>query len=278
MLLQHRHIGFPAGQIAVDGSAPAPRKSLGQHWLEDAASLQAICSAARLDKNDTVLEVGPGLGALTRLLTEKAGHVVAVELDEKLAAELPARVQADNLGVLPEDVLRLDLGRLPKGYKIAANIPYYLTGKLLRRLSEASNPPSLAVLLLQKEVAERVAAEPGSMSILSVTTRFYWNIRLDRVVLAELFTPPPKVDSRILVLTRRRKPLFSNVESAEFFRLVKAGFAHPRKTLQNNLSAGLRVSSHEARAICESASLDPQRRAQTLDMDEWHNLYNSLHT
>jgi 16S rRNA (adenine1518-N6/adenine1519-N6)-dimethyltransferase len=257
---------------------PSPRKSLGQHWLDDAASLQAICSAARPGKGDTVLEVGPGPGALTRLLTEKAGRVVAVELDEKLAVELPARAGADNLEVISEDILKLDLGRLPGGYKVVANIPYYLTGKLLRRLSETSNPPSSAVLLLQKEVAERVAAKPGDMSILSVTISFYWDIRLGRTVPAELFTPPPKVDSRILMLKRRKQPLFTDVEPREFFRLVKTGFAQPRKTLLNNLVAGLHISSHEARAIYERASIDPQRRAQTLSMDEWHNLYKSLHT
>ena len=257
---------------------PAPRKSLGQHWLDDQASLPAICSAAYLDKNDTVLEVGPGPGTLTRLLAEKAGRVVAVELDEKRAAGLPERVQANNLEVVSEDILKLDLSRLHEGYKVVANIPYYLTGKLLRHLSEDPNPPSRAVLLLQKEVAERVAAAPGAMSILSVTTQFYWNISLGKVIPAALFTPPPKVDSQVLILERRQEPLFDDVEPDKFFRLVKAGFAQPRKTLLNNLSAGLRVSSAEARAICERASLDPQRRAQTLGMDEWHSLYKSLNT
>lgn len=277
MLLQHRHIGLPAGQVDVDG-APVPRKSLGQHWLEDEASLRAICDAARLDKDDTVLEVGPGPGTLTRLLVERAGRVVAVELDEKLASELPERVPAGNLEVISEDILGLDLGGLPEGYKVAANIPYYLTGKLLRRLSETAAPPSLAVLLLQKEVAERVAAGPGSMSIISVTCGFYWKISLGPVIPARLFTPPPKVDSQVLILERRSGPLFDDVEPAEFFRLVKAGFAQPRKTLLNNLAGGLQVSADEARAICERASIDPQRRAQTLDMDEWHTLYKSIHT
>jgi 16S rRNA (adenine1518-N6/adenine1519-N6)-dimethyltransferase len=262
----------------MDGRAPAPRKSLGQHWLEDRVALQAIAEAARVAGDDTVLEVGPGPGTLTRLLTERAGRVVAVELDEKLAAELPERVPAGNLEIVADDILKLDLGRLPSGYKVVANIPYYLTGKLLRRLSDTDNPPSLAVLLLQKEVAERTAAGPGAMSILSVTCRFYWNISLGLIVPAELFVPPPKVDSQVLVLDRRPGPLFDDVEPAEFFRLVKIGFAQPRKTLLNNLGAGLRVSSHEARAICERASLDSQRRAQTLSMDEWRCLYRAIHT
>jgi 16S rRNA (adenine1518-N6/adenine1519-N6)-dimethyltransferase len=262
----------------MSADAPVPRKSLGQHWLEDRASLESICSAAQLNRNDVVLEVGPGPGALTGLLTEQAGRVLAVELDEKLAAALPERVPASNLEVIAEDILRLDLGSLPPGYKVVANIPYYLTGKLLRRLSETDNPPSLAVLLIQKEVAERVAAEPGNMSILSVTCRFHWKVGLGQVIPASLFVPPPKVDSQVLVLERRQEPLFGDVDVTEFFRLVKIAFAQPRKTLQNNLSAGLRVSGPEARAICERASIDPGRRPQTLDMGEWHRLYGSVHT
>ncbi len=257
---------------------PTPRKSLGQHWLDDTASLQAICDAAEIGPKDTVLEVGPGLGALTGMMTALADKVVAVELDEGLARGLPDRVDADNLEVISDDILKLDLGTLPEGYKIVANIPYYLTGKLLRILSETSNPPVAAILLVQKEVAERVAAEPGHMSILSVTSQFYWEVALGDIVPADRFTPPPKVDSRILMLRRRQQPLFGDVEPAEFFRLVKLGFAQPRKTLLNNLSAGLRLSSHEAQSICERASLDCQRRAQTLSMEEWRSLYRSLHT
>jgi 16S rRNA (adenine1518-N6/adenine1519-N6)-dimethyltransferase len=254
------------------------KKSLGQHWLHDQASLEAICAAADLKREDTVLEIGPGLGNLTDLLVRRAGQVIAVEIDKQLAAQLPGRVKTANLQVAQQDILKFDFTALPTGYKIVANIPYYLTGKLLRVLSETPNQPATAVLLLQKEVAERVTAGPGAMSILSVTTQFYWQVSLGRVVPAVLFTPPPKVDSQVLILQRRTVPLFSDVEPSDFFRLVKAGFAQPRKTLLNNLSAGLRCSRDEAQSICERASLNPRRRAQTLSLDEWYQLYRSLHT
>jgi 16S rRNA (adenine1518-N6/adenine1519-N6)-dimethyltransferase len=254
---------------------PAPKKSLGQHWLYDEASLLAMCEAARLQEDDTVLEIGPGLGTLTQLLTDGARQVVAVEFDEKLARELPGRAKADNLEVIPEDILKFDFTRLPAGYKVIANIPYYLTSNLIRVLSETPNPPSTAVLLLQKEVAERVAAKPGDMSILSVTAQFYWEVGLGEEVPAHLFTPPPKVDSRILIMQHRPKPLFPGVDTKAFFRLIKAGFAQRRKTLLNSLSAGLQLSREKVQAICEKAGIDPKRRAQTLSLGEWHALYQA---
>jgi 16S rRNA (adenine1518-N6/adenine1519-N6)-dimethyltransferase len=254
------------------------KKSLGQHWLRDEAILADIAASAKLAPDDTVLEIGPGLGSLTAVLVRSARQVIAVEFDEKLAVSLTKRISADNLTVIGQDILRFDFGSLPAGYKIVANIPYYLTGKLLRVLSETANPPAAAALLLQREVAERVAAEPGKLSILGITSQFYWQVSLGRLVPAEFFTPPPKVDSRVLVLERRTKPLFDDVGPKEFFRLVKAGFAQPRKTLLNNLSAGLAITRTATQAICESASIDPGRRAQTLSLEEWHSLYRALHT
>jgi 16S rRNA (adenine1518-N6/adenine1519-N6)-dimethyltransferase len=255
---------------------PFARKSLGQHWLDDPATLQNICDAADIKVTDTVLEIGPGPGNLTGLLASRAKQVVAVELDENLAGRLVQNIQAGNLEVISEDILKFDFRTLPRGYKIVANIPYYLTGKLLQLLSETVNPPSLAVLLLQKEVAERAAARPGAMSILSVTLQFYWQAGLGQVVPARLFIPPPKVDSQLLVLKRRPAQPF-NVESGEFFRLVKLGFAQPRKTLLNNLSHGLHYSRDEAQAICDRASIDSKRRPQTLSLEEWYQLYTALH-
>lgn len=257
---------------------PFAKKSLGQHWLHDQTILADIVASADVGATDMVLEIGPGPGSLTELLVRRAGQVIAVELDARLAADLPRRVTDDNLRVITEDILQFDFTTLPAGYKVVANIPYYLTGKLLRVLSESANPPAVAVLLLQKEVAERVASEPGSMSILSVTTQFYWQVDLGGIVPAKLFTPPPKVDSQILILKRRSEPLFEGVEATEFFRIVKAGFAQPRKTLLNNLSAGLHRSRDEAQSICDRASIDARRRAQTLSLEEWQQLYRSLHT
>lgn len=255
-----------------------PKKALGQHWLYDQASLQAMCEAADVTAEDTVLEVGPGLGTLTNFLVEQAKHVVAVEYDKQLAEDLALRVQAKNLEVVSQDILSFDLTSLPLGYKMVANIPYYLTSNLIRVISESQNPPAMAVLLIQKEVAERVAAEPGAMSLLSVTAQYYWQVRLDREVPAELFTPPPKVDSQILVLRRREVPLFPDLDANAYFRLVKAGFSQKRKTLLNSLSAGLHRSKDEVLAMCETANIDPKRRAQTLSLEEWHSLHKVLNT
>jgi 16S rRNA (adenine1518-N6/adenine1519-N6)-dimethyltransferase len=255
---------------------PIAKKSLGQHWLHDLASLQAVCQAAGIQADDTVLEIGPGLGTLTELLVRQAGQVVAVEFDEQLARELPGRVPADNLQIVSQDILTFDLTGLPPDYKIVANIPYYLTSHLIRLISETSNPPATAVLLVQKEVAERAAAQPGAMSLLSVTAQFYWHVSLDQVVPAELFTPPPKVDSQILILQRRSGSLYPDVEPKRFFRLVKAGFAQRRKTLLNSLGSGLHLDRAQTEQLLGEASIDSTRRAQTLSLDEWHSLYTKL--
>jgi 16S rRNA (adenine1518-N6/adenine1519-N6)-dimethyltransferase len=255
---------------------PFAKKSLGQHWLTDAASLQAMCDAAEVSGTDTVLEIGPGLGTLTEVLVLQAQHIVAVEFDEKLARELPSRVSAENLSVIQHDILRFDLTKLPTGYKVVANIPYYLTSNLIRVLSESANPPSIAVLLVQKEVAERVAAKPGDMSLLSVTAQFYWEVSLGMHVRAKLFTPPPKVDSQILILHRRTEPLFPGVDTKAYFRVVKAGFAQRRKTLLNSLSAGLHLDRNETEQLLKSVGISPTARAQTLSLVDWNKLYESL--
>lgn len=255
---------------------PRTKKSLGQHWLNDEASLEAMVETAGISAGDVVLEIGPGPGALTQLLTDAvagAGEVVAVEFDPFLAADLPRRVPADNLRVVRSDILSFDLTSLPADYRLAANIPYYLTSNLIRTLSESSNPPCKAAILVQKEVAERVAAAPGAMSLLSVTAQYFWDVSLGRVVLAELFTPPPKVDSQILVLTRREVPLYPETDTKLFFRLVKAGFSERRKTLRNALSGGLHLDKPAAEALLQAAALDAGRRAQSLTLDEWHRLY-----
>jgi len=249
-----------------------PKKSLGQHWLHDEASLEAMIDAAGVGPDDTVLEIGPGLGTLTNRLTKRAKQVVAVEFDEVLARALPGRVAGDNLTVLSEDILHFDLTQLPPHYKVAANIPYYLTSNLLRMLCESSNPFSQAALLVQKEVAERVCAQPGSMSLLSVSVQLYCETSLGALVPAELFTPPPKVDSQILQLIRRTEPLFPDIEMAQFFQVVKAGFSQRRKTMLNALSAGLRLDRTQTAFLLEQASIAPTARAQTLTLDDWYRL------
>lgn len=255
---------------------PYAKKALGQHWLTDPDSLEAMCEAAQVIGTDTVLEIGPGLGTLTERLAATARHVVAVEYDEQLARDLPKRLVADNLSVVQEDILRFDLSRLEPGYKVVANIPYYLTSNLIRTLSEAKNPPVLAVLLVQKEVAERVAARPGAMSLLSVTAQMYWEVTVGRVVPAELFTPPPKIDSQILILHRRSKPLFPLDDYQPLFRIVRAGFSQRRKTLLNALSAGLQRERADVAVTLTSAGITPSTRAQSLSLEQWYTLYQAF--
>jgi 16S rRNA (adenine1518-N6/adenine1519-N6)-dimethyltransferase len=255
---------------------PPTKKSLGQHWLEDDSVLAAMAEAVDVGPADTVLEIGPGPGTLTKRLTDAAERVLAVEFDADLARDLPGRVPAGNLEVVCQDILLFDLTRLPAGYKVVANIPYYLTSNLLRVLCESPNHFSKAALLIQKEVAERVCAAPGSMSLLSVSVQFYCDAGLGHVVPAELFTPPPKVDSQILVLTYRETPRFPGVDRKLFFRIVKAGFAQRRKTLLNSLGGGLHLDRTKAAALLEAAGIASDTRAQNLSLDEWYALYTAF--
>lgn len=249
-----------------------PKKELGQHWLYDEVSLQAMCDLAGVSAEDTVLEIGPGLGTLTKKLVTQARQVIAVEFDNALASGLDKEVPADNLTVVHSDILRFNLTELPADYKVIANIPYYLTSNLVRVLSETSNPPASVTLLIQKEVAERIAAAPGDMSLLSVTAQLYFEPSLGPVVPAALFTPPPKIDSQIIHLARRPKPLLEEQEMRSFIRTVKAGFGNRRKTLLNSLSAGLRLSKDETTALLHEAGINPQQRPQSLSIDDWLRL------
>lgn len=250
----------------------APKKSLGQHWLFDSKSLGAVCDAANVQPTDTVFEIGPGLGPLTAELVTRAKRVVALEFDEHLARELPSRVPAKNLTVVHGDIMRFDLSQLPVGYKVVANIPYYLTSAIVRLVTESPTPPSSATLLMQKEVAERIAATPGTMSILAVTAQFYVEPHLGPVVTADKFDPPPKVDSQIITLHLRPQPLFTDIPPKAFFRMVKAGFSGKRKTLRNSLSGGLGIEKPVVEALLKKAGVNPAARAETLSLDDWHRL------
>lgn len=252
---------------------PTPKKSLGQHWLDDESALRAMLHAVAVTSADTILEIGPGLGTLTKLLVKQAASVTAVEFDEELANTLAKRVPHTNLTVIHQDILSFDFGSMPAPYKVVANIPYYLTSNLIRVLSESPNPPVAAAILIQKEVAERVCARPGDMSILSATAQYYWEVRLGRIVRAELFTPPPKVDSQILIMQYRREPLFEDVDTKQFFRMVKAGFSQKRKTLQNSLSGGLGISKDQAKNILDAADIPVNLRPQALSLEDWYSLY-----
>lgn len=259
-------------------SLPHAKKSLGQHWLTDGAALHGIAEAVAVDIVDTVLEIGPGPGALTEVLVASADQVIAVEFDHDLAKALPGRVPADNLQVVESDIMRFDLTKLPKDYKVVANIPYYLTSNLVRMLSESSNPPTAAALLVQQEVAQRIAARPGDMSLLSVTAQFYWQAELGMVVPARMFTPPPKVESQVIILHKRETPLFPDIDQRAFFRLVKAGFHNRRKTLVNSLSGGLQLDKATLHGVLDQAGLAATARPQELSLEQWYQLYQQLNT
>lgn len=252
-----------------------PNKSLGQHWLKDADTLEAICEAANLGAGDTVLEVGPGLGDLTRQLLKRAGKVISVEVDKELAVSLRQEIRDPQLEIIIADILKFDLSDMPVDYKVVANIPYYLTSNLVRLLSEAANPPQTAVLLVQQEVAERIAAKPGQMSLLSVSSQLYFAPKLGPTVSAKLFEPPPKVDSQVIILSRRQKPLFADLDTKLYFRLVKAGFSGRRKKLRGSLAAGLGIEKTKADELLTKAKISGDLRAQNLSLQDWHKLYQA---
>ncbi|HSE29377.1 MAG TPA: 16S rRNA (adenine(1518)-N(6)/adenine(1519)-N(6))-dimethyltransferase RsmA [Candidatus Saccharimonadales bacterium] len=255
---------------------PTPKKSLGQHWLFDSKSLGAICDAAEITPDDTILEIGPGLGPLTIELTQRAKNVIAVEFDEQLARELPSRVPAANLKVIHEDILKFNLNNLPQNYKVVANVPYYITSSLVRYLLESKNPPKTTVMLIQKEVAERICAKPGDMSILAISAQLYAETDLGVLVTADKFDPPPKVDSQVVILNKREKPLFKDLDVKKFFRIVRAGFGEKRKTLRNSLSGGLQLDKTKVETLLDKSGIAQTTRAQQLSLEDWHKLYIGL--
>ncbi len=249
-----------------------PDKSLGQHWLRDRDVLAHIADCAELTPDDTVLEIGPGLGTLTSELLRQAGRVITVEFDPELARKLPGQFPGKDLTVFNEDILSFDLSQLPSGYKVVANVPYYITSKIVQKLMTADNKPSIAVLLVQKEVAERIAAEPGDMSILAISAQVYAEASLGDIVPATLFTPPPKVDSQVVILKTRKTPLVKPEDEKAFFRVVKAGFSAKRKKLRSSLAGGLAISKQEAEELLQKAEISPDARAEDLSIDHWLRL------
>jgi len=252
----------------------ASKNPLSQHWLREERTLRRIVEAAELTSADTVLEIGPGTGALTAYLSDRAGQVIAVEADGRLAGQLSQQVGADNVKVMHEDILELDFTSLPESYKVVANIPYHITSRLLRLLCQGGHAPTVAVLLVQKELAQRVVAEPGDMSLLSFSVQYFAHPRLLDTVSRELFDPVPDVDSAILYLTSRQESPFP-ADTHRLFRLVKAGFSQRRKKLANALSGGLGIHKSQAIAILEAADIAPDARAQELSLAKWQALYTA---
>ena len=253
-------------------SSRGPKKSLGQHWLKDPEILADIAEAAELTGDDVVLEIGPGLGTLTSRLLARANSVTAVEFDTDLARKLPGQFPGKKLTVVNQDILQFDLNQLPKNYKVVANVPYYITSKIVEKLMTAENKPSIAVLLVQKEVAERIAAEAGNMSILSVSVQIFAEAELDIEVPRQFFTPPPKVDSQVVVLRTRNNPLITPEDQRDFFRIVKAGFSAKRKKLRSSLSGGLGIDKSAVEELLKNAGISPDARAEDLAIEDWKRL------
>ncbi len=252
-----------------------PEKSLGQNFLQDETALQKIAQAAEITPQDTVLEIGPGLGSLTRHLAIAAKNVIAIELDTNLMPVLEETLHPyPNTRIVQGDILNAPPASLVQAedYLVVANVPYYITSAIFRHLLEASPRPRRIVLTVQKEVAQRICATPGDMSLLALSVQVYGNPKIIATLPAGAFYPAPKVDSAVLRVDVTPQPRIPTEGLGGFFRLAKAGFGQKRKTLRNSLSAGLRMDTASAARLLEQARIDPMRRAETLSMEEWARL------
>jgi len=252
-----------------------PKKSLGQNFLVDPNGLNKVLQAAQLNPEDTVLEIGAGLGSLTYLLAQQAKYVVAVELDKRLIPPLTEVLAGfDNITIKQGDMLELSPDALlgAAHYVVVANIPYYITSALIRHLLEADHKPTRMVLTVQQEVAERILARDGKMSLLALSVQVYGKPELKARIPAGCFYPPPEVDSAVLSIELYEEPLFPSESLDLFFKLAHAGFAQKRKTLRNTLATGMNESPAWAEKLLTAAGIDPQRRAETLSMQEWKQL------
>jgi len=260
-----------------------PSKGLGQNFLIDPAALEKIVAAAGLTPDDAVLEVGAGLGTLTRRLAQEAGRVVAVELDQRLIPVLESVLAGlDNVTLVQGDILALDPAALFQPpisnlqYKVVANLPYYITSAVLRHLLEAALKPQRMVLTVQREVAERIVAKPGQMSLLAVSVQFYGQPRLLFRLKPGSFYPSPEVESAVMRVDLHPTPPVPVEETAAFFRVVRAGFAQRRKQLRNTLAAGLRQPPEEVADRLREVGVDPRQRAEALSLEEWGRVARAL--
>jgi 16S rRNA (adenine1518-N6/adenine1519-N6)-dimethyltransferase len=246
-------------------------KGLGQNFLHDPAVLQQIARAAEIEAADSVLEIGPGLGSLTRYLALAAKAVTCVELDPDLIPVLQTVLSPySNVNIIQGDILRLSPAALmPEDYLVVSNVPYYITSAIIRHLMETSPRPRRIVITIQKEVAERVCARSGEMSLLALSVQVFGQPRIAAVIPAEAFYPVPKVDSAVMRVDMYPEARVPKALQKTFFQMAKAGFSQKRKTLRNSLSGGLRLSVSEASQLLEKSGIDPMRRAETLSIEEW---------
>ena len=272
-----------AGRTGLPVNAPAllrqfgirPDKRLGQNFLVDESALQKIVEIAAISREEAVLEVGPGLGGLTCHLAAQACRVVAVELDDRLIPILRQVLTSfSNVQLIQGDILAQNPAKLfdESGYLVVANIPYYITSILIRHLLESSQNPSRVVLTVQQEVAERICAQPGKLSLLALSVQVYGQPQLRARIPAGAFYPAPQVDSAVVRVDLYKNPLIPAAQLDVFFRLSKAGFSQKRKTLGNALAASLAWPKQKVVAMLLAAQIDPRRRAETLSLDDWKSL------
>ena len=253
-----------------------PRKGLGQNFLVSEGVLRRIVATADLKPGDVVLEVGPGLGTLTRLLAQQAERVIAVELDQRLV-EILSQTLTDfpNVEIVQGDILEMEpgepggLSELSTGYKVVANLPYYITSAILRHLLTAKAKPQWIVVTVQREIAQRMIADPGQMSLLSVSVQFYGHPSIVARIPAGAFYPTPKVNSAVVRIDLYESPPVAISDVDRFFEVVRAGFGHKRKQLRNALAQGLSLPVGTVVEALRHAGVDEKRRAQTLSLEEW---------
>jgi len=263
------------------------KKGLGQHFLVNSSILKHITQAAELSPADLVLEIGPGLGILTKELATQAGWVIAVELDKNLLALLretlsPYRnfsiLNRDILEVDPLDLIKGEKGKFPESitdplkYKLVANLPYYITQPIIRHFCEAKLKPQVMVIMVQKEVADNIVAKAGNLSILAISVQFYGKAEIIGYVPAGNFYPAPKVDSAIVKITLYPGTWLDVTDEKSFFRIVRAGFCARRKQVLNSLSQGLDIPKSEVLFLMQKAGVSPQKRPEVLTLEEWARL------
>jgi 16S rRNA (adenine1518-N6/adenine1519-N6)-dimethyltransferase len=252
-----------------------PSKSLGQNFLVDQTALLQVIDAAEITHQDTILEVGPGVGNLTRLMAPIAAKVIAVELDNRLLPVLRyVLAESPNVEVVVGDILSFDPVQLISApdFLVVANIPYNITSAIIRHLLESQFPPRRLVLTVQQEVAQRICAQPGDMSLLSLSVQVYGQPQVVAHIPARAFYPSPNVDSSIIRIDLFPTPIIPSEKLDTFFLLIKAGFSQKRKTLRNALSAGLHMSTTNVEHLLTDLNIDPMRRAETLSIPEWRQL------
>jgi len=256
-----------------------PNKSFGQNFLIDRATLQRIIEAAEINAGEQVLELGAGTGVLTRELARHARRVVAVELERDMLSLLAETTRNfANVELIERNLLYVDPAAIfgAEAYKLVANLPYYITAPTFRHFLESANPPRLLVVMVQYEVAQRIVAAPGDLSLLGVSIQFYGKPDIVAHVPARAFYPAPKVDSAILRVDLKDEVPLAHEQRDSFFRLVQAGFSERRKQIHNSLARGLHRKDAEVQALLKAAGIDPGRRAETLSIEEWLQLWHQM--